>query len=285
MTGTTPDSHAPVAIVVAESRAIAVDSALSAMGTAGTGSLASPIVVVAANEDTAAGGFAQIIGSLLATPDRIVRIAVPERLSTVILRRVARRGGRASSSTLPAEVVGAATLVAANDLRGETATRPTIVIGMWSRFAGARRRIGVRISTPEQGLAAEIALTVRPTVILLADVWHGRPLVVATSDQIAAELVGLAIRQAMGDGDDELGPWQDPLVQRATELDLGVRIPAEIAIRASSVETGSLTAIDDFPQFVAGVAARLGVNNVACDRVESSILAPSRMGNDSGGLV
>lgn len=264
----------PVLVVVAESARAAVDSAMSEMGLGEAQSIPSPIIVVAANATTAErGGFAQIVKALLAAPDREVNVAVPEPFPRAVWRRIARQNHRGtpvalgpSAVQMPKGIVGAATIVAVNDLRGEPAERPVIVLGIWSRFAGLKARVGVRVSPPEQGPAAEIALAVRPSLVLLADRWHERSLVVATADQIAAELVGLAIRQAMRNGDDEdIRPWQDPVVQRATELDLGVRIPDQIAIRARSIGNTAETT-DDLRALLADVAARLGVRDSGVDR-------------------
>lgn len=203
-------------------------------------------------------------------------------MSKAIWRRVAERPEPSSPFKLPVGIVDSGALVVANDLRGETAARPAIALGVWARFAGVRERIGVRVLPPEHGLAAEIAATVRPELILLADSWRGRSLVVAASDQVAAELAGLAIRQASGASDEAaLGPWQDPLVQRATELDLGVRIPEQIALRAVWQDSKGGSGCDEFRGFIAGVCARLGIPEIVVECVS----VPHDVGGDASGLV
>ena len=78
-------------------------------------------------------------------------------------------------------------------------------------------------------MTAEIALAVQPRLILLSTTWQDVPILVATSDQIAAELAGLALRQLLNDADvAAVGPWEHPLVQYATELNLGVATPGQI---------------------------------------------------------
>jgi hypothetical protein len=291
-------SVTPVVVVAAGSQKDAVGLALSAIGLGDAPSVPSPIAVVAANERTASdGGLAQIVRAS-AAPDRAVWIAIPERLSRAIWRLVDRSadrgisvdaglsGERASSIKLPATIAGAATVVAVNDLRGETAERPVIALGIWPRFAGLRARIGVRMAKPEDGLAAEVAVAVRPALVVLAASWRERSLVVATTDQVAAELVGLAIRQSTRDGDEEeVGPWQDPLVQRATDLDLGVRIPDQIAIRAILIESDCRGSGDDFREFVTAFSARLGVRAAVVECVESAAVSRSGLGDDAGGLL
>ncbi len=52
-----------------------------------------------------------------------------------------------------------------------------------------------------------------------------------SADLIAAELAGLAVwTAAQPSGHDRLGPWEDPVVQRATELDLGVQLPSDLTL-------------------------------------------------------
>jgi hypothetical protein len=59
-----------------------------------------------------------------------------------------------------------------------------------------------------------------------------RGVVVAdTSDPIAAELVALAFADLDRPSSAEYtGPWEDQLVQRATELQIGVLLPSAISV-------------------------------------------------------
>jgi hypothetical protein len=89
----------------------------------------------------------------------------------------------------------------------------------------------------ETGLAAEIALALRPRLTVLVGALGPRSLVVATTDVVAAELAWLALRDDDGDpGRPAPGPWEDPVVQRATELDLGVRLPAQLDVALRSAD-------------------------------------------------
>jgi hypothetical protein len=268
---------APVAVVVAPSLRHAVPAALLGTGNGARLIFPSPVVIAAANRGTAGEhGLAPIAQSAIARTGSHCRIEVAPDFPGMSWRRMVagsrqwaavdlgRRGERLSSVTMSAAIARAATVIGANDLRDETGERPTIAIGLWSRFAGWRERIGARASTPEQGVAAEIALAARPSLILLADEWRGLPVVVAATDQIAAELAGLALKQMVTPGgEEEIGPWQDPLVQRATELDLGVRVPDQIALRGTAIELDAERTGVAFAEFVATVAGRLGVRDFA----------------------
>lgn len=170
------------------------------------------------------------------------------------------RGDRLGQATMPRVLFESGLVVVVNDLTSFDPKRPAIAIGVWAQLAHPRQRFGASLSDPADGLAAEIALAAPPAWFLIAASWHGLPMLVIADDMIAAELVGLAIGQAQADPDRELaGPWEHPLVQRAAELVLGVRIPSEI-----DFETEWLGPDDalraDFMRFGAAIAARIGIS-------------------------
>ena len=138
--------------------------------------------------------------------DRLTHAKMPGRLSLVAIRR---------SSV--------------SDLTRFDPNRPAIAIGVWAQFAHPFQRFGAAISGQGDGLTAELALAAPPAWYFASASWQGKPMALLADDMIAAELLGLAIGQIQADPDREpAGPWEHPLVQRATELDLGVRTPAEI---------------------------------------------------------
>ena len=266
-----------VTMVVAPSIARAIEAALSDCVDLGPVRSLPPVVVAAATTDAASPhGAGRFVVEFFERHASDAKLVVPPQPVVSVLSQVARRKSgltrvdirpraeRITSVWLPAHIVSAKTLVAVNDVRQDLAVRPALAIGLWSQFAGLWERIGVRLAKPDEGLAAEIALAVRPALILLVDSWRGLPVVISTSDQIAAELVGLAVRQARRAGEDDLiGPWQDPLVQRATELDLGVRSPEQLAIRMVIEGTNGS---NDAATLGEDVAARLGVRDFAVTR-------------------
>ena len=93
-------------------------------------------------------------------------------------------------------------------------------------FVAPRQRLAVRLSPKHLGSIAEIALTVDPSLVLMVGQLGASPLVVMTTDIVAAELVWLAIaNNAAIDQLAEIGPWEDPVIQRATELGSRLRLP------------------------------------------------------------
>ncbi len=132
---------------------------------------------------------------------------------------------------MPAELAGAQRLYAINDLRAIGESRPVVAIGLWALFAHPVVRAGELFSGARDGLTAEIALAIHPDryIVLDRDRTLGLAFVIETTDPIAADLIVLALRQGRARHRGP-GSWEDPLVQAATELDLGIRNYEEITI-------------------------------------------------------
>ena len=95
---------------------------------------------------------------------------------------------------------------------------------------------------------AEVTLARRPDFCLVARRIAGMHLLVVTEDVVAAELMTLALVDEDFLAEHRLtGPWEDDVVQRATELDLGVRLPQEIRVDV----------VGDMPEAVSGTLARV----------------------------
>jgi hypothetical protein len=169
------------------------------------------------------------------------------------------RGNRLIDVKLLEELLNGAGIVVVNDLGRFDPKRPAIAIAVWAQFAHPRQRLGASLGDQASGLVAEIALAAPAAWYVIAGSWLGKPMAVVANDMIAAELVGLAIGQAQADPDRELsGPWEHPLVQRATELDLGVRLPSDVNFSAEWLGTNrELSAA--FLAFGASVAVRIGI--------------------------
>lgn len=159
-------------------------------------------------------------------------------------RGLFRRGGwtqvdidadaqRLRTVRMPADLVGAQRLMVVNNLRGNHELRPIVAIGLWALFAHPVVRAGARFAGTRDGLTAEIALAVHPDryVVLERDRTNAIEFAIETTDPIAAELVLLAMRQERARTRGS-GPWEDPLVQAATELDLGIRTFDQLDIDA-----------------------------------------------------
>jgi hypothetical protein len=88
------------------------------------------------------------------------------------------------------------------------------------------------------------------TVIRVADdLW------LETRDPIVAELVAITARDLRWPEPEGLTPWEDELVQVATEYDLGARVPREITCRLLGDVAG-----DHHMRFVMALHVRVGVD-------------------------
>jgi hypothetical protein len=163
---------------------------------------------------------------------------------------------------LPAELVQATSILAVNGWSKAQSERTPVAIGIWAAFAHPRQRTGAAMSPHRDGLTAEIALAVQPALIALVGTYSDFQIALLTDDQIVAELAGrAAISIARGESDDEaVGPWEHPLIQHATELRLGVQIPAQIDASHAWVGTDHEETPAAFTRFAQVLAARIGVD-------------------------
>lgn len=120
----------------------------------------------------------------------------------------------------------------------ETSTRALVVslpfahphrqrrpIAALAAFAHPRQRLAALLDSGRGSAAVDIAAAIGPSLVILVGHVDDRPLAVATTDLVAAELVWLALVPPDRDAaaSPQPGPWEDTLVQRATQLDLGAR--------------------------------------------------------------
>jgi len=134
--------------------------------------------------------------------------------------------------TLPARLVNAGAIVVACDL-DIVAERGPYVLDVAASYVSPATRLRLYTSRGRVAGAAEIDLGLRLSGAILALTIHGERWYVATPDPIAGELAALALSErARGAGSTRslAGPWEDPLVQRATELHLGVLLPAGLEL-------------------------------------------------------
>lgn len=88
----------------------------------------------------------------------------------------------------------------------------------------------------------------------------GYVVTVATPDLIAAELVGLALRYPTAEPEPRPRPWEDPVVQRATELDLGVRLPSQIELSFVTVGAATSSSSEVVGSLDARIREMLGID-------------------------
>lgn len=99
------------------------------------------------------------------------------------------------------------------------------------RFLHPADRVRLATRPDRLRLLADIAAIAPPAACLVLTPAAGGWLTVATRDPIAAELWALALAERFHPADVEMqGPWEEPAVQRATELGLGIRIPGDMRI-------------------------------------------------------
>ncbi|MGE3797610.1 MAG: hypothetical protein AB7G88_07195 [Thermomicrobiales bacterium] len=191
---------------------------------------------------------------------RMLTDIVPRRRSRVDTESVAPR---LREVRLPTALTTARTVIAIIDARGDPRRRPDYGIGVWARLASPRHRLGARITGAREGLTAEIALARPPDIVYTVDeLWKGGPVaLVQAHDLIASEVISLAIRDLRTDrAAEQGGPWEDPLVQRATEIGLGIPGPRDLHVSvnvAANVDRmDTLRAIDQVERAVRRAGVR-----------------------------
>ena len=100
-----------------------------------------------------------------------------------------------------------------------------------ARFLHPADRLRLAARPDRLRLLADIAAIAPPATCLMLTPADGGWLALPTRDPIAAELWALGLAERFHPADVEMqGPWEEPAVQRATELGLGVRVPDDMRI-------------------------------------------------------
>lgn len=141
-------------------------------------------------------------------------------------------GARYSKLQVRREVAEARVLIGVSSV-GSAGSPGPLAIGLWTRYIDPRLLVPLLHPTRREPTTADVALVISPTLAgtLLIGNHRGYVVCVWTRDLVAAELAGLALWTAnLPDSHDRIGPWEDPVVQRATELDLGVQLPSDLTL-------------------------------------------------------
>lgn len=160
------------------------------------------------------------------------RLPLPRRDHDWVTIPLQGRSPRLESVRLPRALVRANPLVAVAQVHARDAEMPDLILRLWARFAHPLERIGAAVGRGDDSIAADIALAITPNLVVVAD-GHA---VYATADPIAADLAllsGCAWR-VRATGKDTVGPWENALIQRATELGLGALLPTDLEVVAAS---------------------------------------------------
>ncbi len=170
--------------------------------------------------------------SAIVTPPSMIRSLFPKPGEWIKVN-IGKRSDRLDTVVFPRSLFDSEMVYAVVNLDRPTGRieRPVVAIGLWSQFARTLERFGARASNEREGLSAEIALGMVARRYLLAARVRGMTFAASSPDPIAAELIGRALLRLRRTPDDAMvAPWEEPLVQRAAELGLGVRTPDDIEL-------------------------------------------------------
>jgi hypothetical protein len=146
-------------------------------------------------------------------------------------------------------------LIAVTDVAA-VAGRGPFVLDLVARYAHPLSRIRQVVDRDRAGRAAEVNLTARPDWSVLGVT--GPPAIVAvTNDLVAGELVALSLAEGLaGHGGEFASPWEDRVVQRATELELGARIPDDITLEVVATDNDT---VEIMRETVENLRRRIGI--------------------------
>jgi hypothetical protein len=160
---------------------------------------------------------------------------------------------------------GESVLVAVTEIGPEwnAWTRPKLILGGWFRYLGFAAQMQTRLADPRLLQAAELTQRARPELCLVAGTMFGCSYVAVTNDPIAADLLGLSLSRDPSAAEGELiGPWEDAIVQRATELELGVRLPSDISLELAWIGNQDAPELIAIKEWIREVAGRFGVAEI-----------------------
>lgn len=201
--------------------------------------LASPVRILLGDREHVPGQMIAAIRSRvagvdgLATPPSLAGQALAMTRSADYWRTIPlpQPGTALSTVALPASLVAAGAFIYVVRSRRDRRDDP-LALDLLARYVHPRLALVLRADADRAGLMAELNLAVRPRVILVRASLPPWSLVMVTTDLIAAELFGLAFREHfLAPGTEITGPWEDRVVQRATELELGVTVPDHLDMR------------------------------------------------------
>lgn len=136
-----------------------------------------------------------------------------------------------SRITIPAWLGGPKSIWTVTDVDAVGGTGP-YVLDLLARYVHPRTRLRQLASRRRSDAVVDVNLVAAPSRCVVGKLLGNTKLVAIVNDPIAAELFALSL------ADEDLaperavtGPWEDRVVQRATELELGVQIPQQIVLK------------------------------------------------------
>lgn len=154
----------------------------------------------------------------------------PNVIGRWIDRPVRAEGSQVTTITVPQDIVQANHRIVVTDVV-EVARRGPFILDLGARYIHPRQRMKLLASGGREHLTAEVASAIPLDLMAVYMSLREGVVLAVTTDPIAAELVALAMSElCTGSPRSFAGPWEDPVVQRATELELGVLLPKLIRI-------------------------------------------------------
>lgn len=156
--------------------------------------------------------------------------------------------------TIPSRLQGHEPIWTVTDVDAVGGTGP-YVLDLAARYAHPLTRLRQLASHRRSDAAADFNLAVRPSRCVVGKRIGETVVVGIVDDPIAAELFALALAdEDLGLAKAVTGPWEDRVVQRATELDVGIQIPRHLTVELATIpDTVLRTALER-------VMARIGVS-------------------------
>lgn len=163
----------------------------------------------------------------------------PNVIGRWIDRPVKIPDGNLNTVTWPQDLAQADYRIVVTDVV-EVARKGPFVLDLSARYIHPRQRMRMLSSSQREAQAAEIASALSIDLFAVYLAQREGVMLAVTNDIIAAELVSLAMSElCVGSPRSFTGPWEDPVVQRATELELGVLLPGRIRMIVDGAERAS----------------------------------------------
>lgn len=181
----------------------------------------------------------------------------PSVLSHWIDRPVRAPDASVGSITIPQDIAQADHRIIVTDVV-EVARRGPFVLDLPARYLHPRQRMRLIASGEREALAAEVASAFPLDLFAVYLAQREGVILAVTSDIVSAELVALAMSElCTGSPRSFAGPWEDPVVQRATELEMGVLLPDRISLVSDGPDRSEYWA----QRIVDHIRLRIGISN------------------------
>jgi len=154
--------------------------------------------------------------------------------------------------SLPARLAAAPTRWSVTDVDA-VAGRGPFVLDLVARYLHPATRLRYLAARRREDLVADANLAAPLALCVISATIAETSLVAVTADPIAGELMALALAdERLPDHASVTGPWEERIVQRATELELGIQVPSQLAFTGAGEVPAGITAA------LTRIASRIG---------------------------